>query len=201
MDYVRLVLKESLKITENSKCNFSFADDLALEYYKWISYILPFELNHIEALMAKNVDVLTEKELLLIKKYKEDKCLAERFKRYISGDCLKKDVLPIYDYMHSHSIEIIINSKLSKREKMKANTIIERYKNLPLDELADFVSKRLERERFLEMSMIEAYVVRELNKILGFESDLKFERDLNVDLEENSFMLVKSYDNANRPLM
>lgn len=193
MDCARVLMKELLKNYDNDKIKFKFNINDVLEYYKWVSYVPLFVREKIEFLLNKDINDFTSEDFYFLKDVKLQEELSEKFKRYISDECLREDILSIYDYMRTNSLDKIINSKLNTQELNMSNKVIDDSINLSIDELGDIVNKGYQKNNYLSLSMTDAYVMRELNKILKFKLNSQNEKMLNWELDRNVAIKMRGF--------
>ena len=193
MNGSRMLIKELLKNGSSGKIKFKFNIIEVLEYYKWISYFSICEKEKIDFLLNKDVKNFTSEDLCFLKDIKLQEELSEKFKRYIYDESIREDILLMYDYMRTNSLDKIIKLKLNVQELNMANKIIKDYINLSTEELVDIVNKGYQKENYLSLSMVDAYVIRELNKILKIKFNFQNEKILIWELDRNAAIKMRGF--------
>ena len=117
MDTTRSMLEEMVSVYgDGEKIGFRYDPNGALEYLKWLTYIPEFEFNELDTLTRKNIKDLTSSEIDRIKILKQRQEMVSVFKRYVSDECTKDDILSVYDYMKENSLEVLMLSKLTHEQ-------------------------------------------------------------------------------------
>lgn len=194
MDYQRDTIKKTIRNSIDVVTYSKFSQELALQYYKWISFIPSYQLKQIKLLSTKNVSELNINELKDIKKFKRQQELSDIFKKYISDDCSKKDVFSVYDYIKSHSIDKIIKSKISDIDMEQVEIIIKEYKKITLDKVKKFLQEKYSKENYLNLSMTEAYALYEFTKLFYFENKFKLSNFIKTENKDVPVMRAKYYE-------
>ena len=138
--------------------------DLHMEWVKWLSYT--------------SINEEDKKELLNL------------FKKYGTKNMDPKDYQKVLDYMTFNSLEDYMNSKLTKEELEEAKEKIEKYKNILNDELSDKVENEKIESNYMNMSMVDAYVLHYLYKIvivrgsISLENDIKYSKIMHICRKE-----------------
>ena len=143
---------------------FGDSFDLHMEWVKWLSYTSSNEED--------------KKELLNL------------FKKYGTKNMDPNDYQKVLDYMTFNSLEDYMNSKLTKEELEEAKEKIEKYKNILNDELSDKVENEKIESNYMNMSMVDAYVLHYLYKIvivrgsISLENDIKYSKIMHICRKE-----------------
>ena len=156
------------------------------EWLKWLTYIPASEAAKIQKINNKKDKLLHYKEIdhivTIIKKYVLDK----------EHDLSFAEAL---DYMESHSLDDLINSKLSTTEKEALDA--QAYEYLKENKDAFKVSLDIGPEEYMELSIYDAYVLHRITAIKSFEANKKSGEMLGSMVERNLVMRQRSEINAN----
>ena len=157
MDTTRIMLEEMVSVYSDGEIiGFKYDPNGALEYLKWLKYIPEFELKEINNLLNKNIWELTSDEVNKVKILKQRQEIIAIFERYVSDECRKEDVLPVYDYMKENSIEELMLSKLTHEQYMKAKRLISNYLSINNSDIVI--------EKINEDEMLSSYIEYHLDK-------------------------------------
>ena len=175
--------------------------DPYIEWIKWLSYEPDFILEKIEIIADKKASEITESELNLLKKYKEDEKMARLFKMYGTEEITEDEYVSVYKYMKERSIENLMLRKLTKDELKYAKEQIKYYVGIPAEELSEKVKIEQKKENYEKLSMVDSYILHMISKTNSIRAEEKFNRELEAKLEANDIMLAKSYEYAKKNII
>ena len=136
MDTTRIMLEEMVSVYSDGEIiGFKYDPNGALEYLKWLTYVPEFEFKEMNNLLNKNIWELTSDEFDKIKVLKQRQEMIGVFKRYVSDECRKEDVLPVYDFMKQNNLEELMLSKLTHEQYAKAKRLISNYLSISNSDL------------------------------------------------------------------
>ena len=162
MDSTRSMLEEMVSVYgDGEKIGFKYNPDGALEYLKWLTYVPEFEFNEMNSLLNKDIWELTSDEVDKIKIIKQRQEMISTFKRYLSDDCTKEDVLIVYDYMKENNIEDLMLSKLTYEQYMNAKKLISNYLSI---NNCDLTIEKTNEENATTLEMLKSYIEYHLDK-------------------------------------
>lgn len=162
MDSTRSMLEEMVSVyVDGEKIGFKYNPDGALEYLKWLTYVPEFEFNEMNSLLNKDIWKLTSDEVDKIKVIKQRQEMISTFKRYLSDDCTKEDVLIVYDYMKENNIEDLMLSKLTYEQYMNAKKLISNYLSI---NNCDLTIEKTNEENATTLEMLKSYIEYHLDK-------------------------------------
>ena len=157
MDTTRSMLEEMVSVYSDGEIiGFKYDPNGALEYLKWLTYVPEFEFKEMNNLLNKNIWELTSDEFDKIKVLKQRQEMIGVFKRYVSDECRKEDVLPVYDFMKQNNLEELMLSKLTHEQYAKAKRLISNYLSISNSDLVI--------EKINDNEMLKLYIEYHLDK-------------------------------------
>ena len=147
--------------------NYYFKYDLNFvkEYLKWLSFIPDEKQKSIKEILRKNASDLTTNEINELAEYKEQQEMTTIIKRYTSNIYKSGDCVKIQNYINKTSLDDLISTKLTDEDYEVAEVIIEKFLELPYDDLCRNIVE-LKNMNVSKTPTIE-YVIYELCKICG----------------------------------
>lgn len=196
MSYLgRIMVKEMRKIGTNAKViqgNVMGNITPNIEWSKWLSYEPTFEKKRLKYLNSKKISELTLKEIEEINKYKKNKLFAKLFKIYGTNKCSLEDTIKVYEYMHQESIEKLMLSKLTSKELEYADKEITRLSHIPKNELAIKIKNEKQKEVYLKLSMVDAYILHFISNICYDRSLSDLNKEIMAQRDTNDLRRQKS---------
>lgn len=163
-----------------------------IEWIKWLSYEPEFEKNRIEHLISKGINNLSYEEINELKYYMKRKRMAQLFKKYDCKECSKEEYMEVYSYMSNESIINLMSSKLTRDEIQYAKEEITRLIELSNEELNKKIRIESQKDNYLNLSMVDAYILHIIDIINYTQSMNEFNSILNWQLDSNAIMRQRS---------
>ena len=163
-----------------------------IEWIKWLSYEPEFEKNRIEHLNSKGSNNLSYEELNELDHYMKRKRMAQLFKKYDCKECSKKEYMEVYSYMSNESIITLMLDKLTIQEIKYAEEEIKKLITGSSEELPKKIKVESQKENYLSLPMVDAYILHIIDIINYTQSMNKFNNILNWQLDSNVIMRQKS---------
>ena len=173
--------------------------DPYIEWIKWLSYIPEFQKERIQYLNSKTVEELTLEEIDELRTYKYQKKMLELFKIYGTNKISKEEYMEVYNFMETESIDKLMISKLSKQELKYAKEQIQYFTKISSEELRKKVKIEQKEENYLNLSMVDSYILHLISIIDNARNTEKLNNDIKRELEKNDIMLRKSIYYAAHP--
>lgn len=163
-----------------------------IEWIKWLSYEPEFEKNRIEHLISKGINNLSYEEINELNYYMKRKRMAQLFKKYDNMECSKEEYMEVYDYMSNESIINLMSSKLTRDEIQYAKEEITRLIELSNEELNEKIKIESQKNYYLNLSMVDAYILHIIDRIIYVRNMNEFNNRLNWQLYSNAIMRQRS---------
>ena len=163
-----------------------------IEWIKWLSYEPEFEKNRIEHLISKGINNLSYEEINELNYYMKRKRMAQLFKKYDNMECSKEEYMEVYDYMSNESIINLMSSKLTRDEIQYAKEEITRLIELSNEELNKKIKIESQKNYYLNLSMVDAYILHIIDRIIYVRNMNEFNNRLNWQLYSNAIMRQRS---------
>ncbi len=125
--------------------------------------------------------------------------MLELFKIYGTNKISKEEYMEVYNYMESESIDKLMISKLSKQELKYAKEQIQYFRKISSEELRKKVKIEQKEENYLNLSMVDSYILHLISRIDNARNTAKLNNDIKRELEKNDIMLRKSIYYAAHP--
>lgn len=191
-DVIKVFAKEGGKIIPHDD---SF--NLYMEWVKWLDYVPAFEKEKIDKLLKKKNK--TSEEFRKVGNYYYYRKMAELFKKYGSKNMNIDEYEEVLLFMQQRSIEEYMNSKLSKEEIESAKEQINNYKKISEEDLFKKVHNEKREENYMSLSMIDAYILHYLDKIVQARFSVDFQNTVKEQNKNSAYMSHKSYIYASKP--
>lgn len=187
---VNLLKDGKPKIIHGNITNIEFS---WIEWIKWLSYEPEFQKLRKQSLNSKMVKDLSIDELDEIRKYKKQEEMAKLFKmHYENKEISESQYIEIYNFMANESIENIMITKLSSEELSYVKNEINRFSQIPNNELKEIIKNMIKTENYEALSMPESYILHIISKI-DFERSIgKLDREINSQIATNNVMKIKN---------
>lgn len=163
-----------------------------IEWIKWLSYEPEFEKNRIEHLISKGINNLSYEEINELNYYMKRKRMAQLFKKYDNMECSKEEYMEVYSYMSNESIINLMSSKLTRDEIQYAKEEITRLIELSNEELNKKIKIESQKNYYLNLSMVDAYILHIIDRIIYVRNMNEFNNRLNWQLYSNAIMRQRS---------
>lgn len=163
-----------------------------IEWIKWLSYEPEFEKNRIEHLNSKGINNLSYEEINELNYYMKRKRMAQLFKKYDNMECSKEEYMEVYSYMSNESIINLMSSKLTRDEIQYAKEEITRLIELSNEELNKKIKIESQKNYYLNLSMVDAYILHIIDRIIYVRNMNEFNNRLNWQLYSNAIMRQRS---------
>ena len=163
-----------------------------IEWIKWLSYEPEFEKNRIEHLNSKGINNLSYEEINELNYYMKRKRMAQLFKKYDNMECSKEEYMEVYSYMSNESIINLMSSKLTRDEIQYVKEEITRLIELSNEELNKKIKIESQKNYYLNLSMVDAYILHIIDRIIYVRNMNEFNNRLNWQLDSNVIMRQKS---------
>lgn len=163
---------------ENEIKNSSFFNiPLEVEFEKWLNYIPDFEKRRKDFLYSIPIKKLSFNEFEELKLYQEQ----DIYSKIFENNYTEKENTLLHNYMNSHSIFELMNSKLTKNEiefcKARINEIILNYSE---NELIKYLNN-FTIEKYKNMNIIDAYI---FHHIANFYKNNFLNKQKNKNMEK-----------------
>lgn len=163
-----------------------------IEWIKWLSYEPEFEKNRIEHLNSKGINNLSYEEINELNYYMKRKRMAQLFKKYDNMECSKEEYMEVYSYMSNESIINLMSSKLTRDEIQYVKEEITRLIELSNEELNKKIKIESQKNYYLNLSMVDAYILHIIDRIIYVRNMNEFNNRLNWQLYSNAIMRQRS---------
>ena len=163
-----------------------------IEWIKWLSYEPEFEKNRIEHLNSKGINNLSYEEINELNYYMKRKRMAQLFKKYDNMKCSKEEYMEVYSYMSNESIINLMSSKLTRDEIQYVKEEITRLIELSNEELNKKIKIESQKNYYLNLSMVDAYILHIIDRIIYVRNMNEFNNRLNWQLYSNAIMRQRS---------
>ena len=163
-----------------------------IEWIKWLSYEPEFEKNRIEHLNSKGINNLSYEEINELNYYMKRKRMAQLFKKYDNMECSKEEYMEVYSYMSNESIINLMSSKLTRDEIQYVKEEITRLIELSNEELNKKIKIESQKNYYLNLSMVDAYILHIIDRIIYVRNMNEFNNRLNWQLYSNAIVRQRS---------
>lgn len=121
------------------------------EWFKWLLY------HEEKTSFSKRIEEMTLKEINKYKEELEKVKMAELVFKYRKKECTKDEHDLVYNYLMNHSIEQLMESKMSKEELKQAKKLLAELKKLSPADLKNYIEGK--NSNYDHLSKIDAYVL------------------------------------------
>ena len=191
MSSIDKIVKKELKKKNKSKIILNkplFNVTTDMEFAKWLDYETQEDINKINYLLSLPIEKLTNEQVEDLKIYNERKVYSKLFSKYAYHlqDCSNEEYIEVYNYMKTHSIEELMNNKLTKEEIEKSNIkiveiIIGLSKNEIYKYLNDFNTTN-DIDAYKNMNIIDSYIFHHLSSLLAINKVFSFIDKVGTDI-------------------
>jgi len=130
---------------------------------------------------------------------KRNKKMKDLFSLYGTSKCTEEEYMEVYNFMCNEPIERFMLKKLTLEELKYAREKINSFKEISDEELAKKVRKEQMTENYQKLSMLDAYVLHMLAKVVISRGEIKSNNELKAQLASNELMRQKGLYYASNP--
>lgn len=163
-----------------------------LEWIKWLSYESKREKQIKRKLNNKNVSELSLEDKEMLIKYQQYDRMKDLIIKYVNMECTKDEILQTYDFLATHSISNLMLDKLTNEELKTAKDKLKEFANKNTKELYKIIDDVFDNDRYKELSMIDAYVIHQLDAKTYEISKVKMDQKRLIYDRENTEISIKS---------
>jgi len=125
--------------------------------------------------------------------------MKDLFSLYGTSKCTEEEYMEVYNFMCNEPIERFMLKKLTLEELKYAREKINSFKEISDEELAKKVRKEQMTENYQKLSMLDAYVLHMLAKVVISRGEIKSNNELKAQLASNELMRQKGLYYASNP--
>ncbi len=131
------------------------------EWKQWIIYQPEWERRKVQMLRAKAVNELSLEEWNFLEQYRVEQRVLPLFARFQTEQEQVDDTMMVYNYARRHSIEQLMERKLTEEERKLVQRELEHLQSLSLEELKTWILTFQENQQPSMIDLCLAHFVRE----------------------------------------
>ncbi len=198
------IIKKDLKKKNKSKLflnNPLFNVTLDMEFAKWLSYENNDENERRKYLLSLNIEELTKDQIEELKIYNNEKIYSRLFNKYAYNieELSDEEYIEVCNYMNTHSIEDLMNSKLNKDELIiLRDKIVELYASLNKNDLYNYLinyNTLNDINSYKNMSIYDSFIFHYLANVYIENNITNINQIMNNDSKIYVFNNLKSKAN------
>ena len=170
------------------------------EWIKWLDYIPNFQLQRIDYLSSKQVTELTNNEKEELTTLRKELKMRNISKKYEDKETSVADRLEYADYTTQEHLDSIISRKLTieeyNRAKKQIQEIVDTLSYAELEQYCELL-----KNNFNDLSMIDLFVLREVNRKFVLKTSKKSSKQLTYQLKKNENMRYNSVIEASKDII
>lgn len=170
------------------------------EWMKWLDYIPKFQKERMEYLSEKPMTELTDSEIEELRSLRKELKIRDIAKNYENNKTSIEDRLEYIEYTTQENLDSIIHKKLTTEEYKNGVVRIKKIiDTLSYEELKQYCEST--KNNFDNLSMIDLFVLREVNRVFLVKADEKSRKQLSYQLERNEIMRHQSMIEASKHII